>query len=139
MVNIFVRILDSERNFNGSADPMITADRGFIQFLGPDFGFWLLGSSDRGSLRCPENLTFSILCAGCHAVEKMARNSDALQSDESVMAMTKVAFYPRGTSYLIDDTGTGVKDSREADGLVSECQFQQPVGLCVEFNSVVYF
>ena len=22
---------------------MITADRGFIQFLGPDFGFWLLG------------------------------------------------------------------------------------------------
>ena len=80
MVNIFVRILDSERNFNGSADPMITADRGFIQFLGPDFGFWLLRSSDRGSLRCPENLTFSILCAGCHAVEKMARNSDALLS-----------------------------------------------------------
>ena len=25
---------------------MITADRGFIQSLGPDFGFWLLGSSD---------------------------------------------------------------------------------------------
>ena len=24
---------------------MITADRGFIQFWGPDFGFWLLGSS----------------------------------------------------------------------------------------------
>ena len=45
MVNILARILDSERNFNGSADPMITADRGFIQFLGPDFGFWLLGSS----------------------------------------------------------------------------------------------
>ena len=31
--------MDSERNFNGSADPMITADRGFIQILGPDFGF----------------------------------------------------------------------------------------------------
>ena len=24
---------------------MITEDRGFIQFWGPDFGFWLLGSS----------------------------------------------------------------------------------------------
>ena len=45
MVNILARILDSERNFNGSADPMITADRGFIQFWGADFGFWLLGSS----------------------------------------------------------------------------------------------
>ena len=64
MVNILARILDSERNFNGSADPMITADRGFIQFLGSDFGFiqflgsdfgfWLLGSSDRGSQRSPE-------------------------------------------------------------------------------------
>ena len=32
--------------------------------------------------------------------------------------------------------GTGVEGSR--DGLVSECQFQQPVGLCVEFYSVVY-
>ena len=31
--------MDSERNFNGSADPMITADRGFIQIMGPDFGF----------------------------------------------------------------------------------------------------
>ena len=30
---------------------MIIADRGFIQFLGPDFGFWFLGSSDRGSQR----------------------------------------------------------------------------------------
>ena len=45
MVNILARILDSERNFNGYADPMITADHGFIQFWGPDFGFWLLGSS----------------------------------------------------------------------------------------------
>ena len=42
MVNILARIVDSERNFNGSADPMITADRGFIQILGPDFGFCLL-------------------------------------------------------------------------------------------------
>ena len=45
MVKILARILDSEQNFNGSADPMITADRGFIQFWGPDFGFWLLGGS----------------------------------------------------------------------------------------------
>ena len=37
---------------------MLTADRGFIQILGPNFGFWLLGSSDRGSLRSPGNLTF---------------------------------------------------------------------------------
>ena len=57
---------------------MITADRGFIQFLRPEFGFWLLGSLDRGSQRSPGNLTFSLLCAGCHAVEKMTRNSNAL-------------------------------------------------------------
>ena len=44
-MTVLARILDSERNFNGSADPTITADCGFIQFLGPDFGFWLLGSS----------------------------------------------------------------------------------------------
>ena len=69
--NILARILDSEQNFKGSADPMITADCGFIQILGPDFGFWLLGSSDRRSQRSPENLTFFLLCAGCHAVEKI--------------------------------------------------------------------
>ena len=45
MVNILAPILDSELNFNESADPMINADRGFIQFWGPDFGLWLLGSS----------------------------------------------------------------------------------------------
>ena len=56
MVNILARIVDSERNFNGSADPMVTADRGFIQIMGPDFGFWLLGSSDRGSQRRPGKL-----------------------------------------------------------------------------------
>ena len=74
MVNILARILDSERNLSGSADPMIRADRGFIQFLGSDFGFWLLGRSDRsdrGSQCSGGNLTFSLLCAGCHAVEKM--------------------------------------------------------------------
>ena len=58
------------------------------------------------------------------------------------MAVMKVAFYPRGTSHLSDDTGVpgaGVEGSRDADGLVSECHFQQPVGFCVEFDLVVYF
>ena len=79
MVNILARILDSERNFNGSADPMITADRGFIPFLCPDFVFWLIGRSDRGSQRSPGSLTFSLFCAVCHTVEKMTRNSKALE------------------------------------------------------------
>ena len=60
MVNILARIVDSERNFNGSVDPMVTADRGFIQILGPDFGFCLFGSSDRGSQRRPGKLTLSL-------------------------------------------------------------------------------
>ena len=63
MVDILARIVDSERNFNGSADPMITADRGFIQIMGLDFGFWLFGSPDRGSRRRPGKLTFSFSCA----------------------------------------------------------------------------
>ena len=75
MVNILPRILDSEQNFSGSADPMITADRGFLQSLGPDFGSWLLGRSDhgdRGSPRSRGTESHSLsLCAGCHAVEKM--------------------------------------------------------------------
>ena len=102
MVNILARILDSERNFNGSVDPTITADRGFIQFLGPDFGFWLLGSSDRGCQRSPRHLTFSLLCVGCHAVDKMTRHSDALKHDGSVMAVMKVASYPSRLSHLSD-------------------------------------
>ena len=84
MVNILARILDSERNVNGSTDPMITADRSFIQFLGPDFGFWLLGRSDRGFQRSPGNFTLSHLCAVCHAVEKMTRNSEALELDVAI-------------------------------------------------------
>ena len=78
MVSILARIMDSERNFNGSANPMITADGGFIQFLGPDFAFWLLGRSDRGSKCCPGNFTFSLLCGGCHAVEKITGSSEAI-------------------------------------------------------------
>ena len=91
LVNILARILDSERNCNGSVDPTITADHGFIQFLGPDFGLWLLGSSDRGSQRSPGHLTFSLLCVRCHAMEKVTRNSDALKRDGSVIAVIKVA------------------------------------------------
>ena len=56
----------------------------------------------------------------------MAKNSDAFKRDGSVMAMMKVAFYPRGTSHHSDDIGvpgTRVEGSREGDGLVSECQF----------------
>ena len=37
LVTILGRTLDSQRNFNGSADPMITVDRGFIQLLCPDY------------------------------------------------------------------------------------------------------
>ena len=36
--NIFDRISDSKRDFNGFPDPAIAADCGFIYFLGPDFG-----------------------------------------------------------------------------------------------------
>ena len=41
---------------------MITTDRSFIQILGMDFGFWLLGSLDRGSQGSPGNLTLSFMC-----------------------------------------------------------------------------
>ena len=53
---------------------MITADRGFIQSLGSDFlGFFFAG-----------NFIFSRLCAGCPAVEKMTRNSEALELDLAI-------------------------------------------------------
>ena len=105
LVNILTRILDSEQNFNGYADPTITADRGFIQFLGPDFGFWLLGSSDRGSQRSPGHLTFSLPCVRCHAVEKVTRNSGALKRDRSVIAVIKLPPsypYPSRPCHLSD-------------------------------------
>ena len=99
MVDILARILDSGRNFNGSADPMKTADRGFIKFLGPDFGFWLLGSSDRGSQRITGNLTFSFRPFMCQMSRSRENDlkyfSNALKRDGSVMAVTKVASYTR--------------------------------------------
>ena len=36
--NIFERISDSKRDFNGFPDPATAAECGFIYFLGPDFG-----------------------------------------------------------------------------------------------------
>ena len=36
--NIFARISDSKRDFNGFPDPAIAADCGFFLFWGPDFG-----------------------------------------------------------------------------------------------------
>lgn len=32
----------------------------------------------------------------------------------------------------------GTRNEGSQDGLASECQFQEPVGPCVEFDSVVY-
>ena len=109
MVNILARILDSERNVNGFADPMITAHRGFIQILGPDCGFWLLGSSDRGSQRSPGNLNFFFLRAGCPAVEKMTTNSNALKRDGSVMADSDLV------DFLSGSTDSAINFSRSAD------------------------
>ena len=85
MVNILARIQDLERNFKRSTDPMMTADHGFIQFLCPDFGFCLSGSSDSGSQHFPGKFTSSLLCAGCHAIEKMTRNSEALDVAMSLL------------------------------------------------------
>ena len=80
LVNILARILDSERHFNGSADLIITVDHDLSRL-------WTrildVRSSDRGSQSFRGNLTFSLLCAGCHAVEKMTRNSNALKRDGS--------------------------------------------------------
>ena len=87
--------MDSERNFNGSADPMITADRSFIQIMGPDFGFWLFGSSDRGSQRKSHFLSF--MCR-CRAVENMTRNSNALKCEGSVTVDSDLVDFLSGST-----------------------------------------
>ena len=79
-------------------DPMITADRGFFQILGPDFRFWFFGSSDRGSQRRAGKLTFSFFMCLCHAVEKMTRTSNALMRDGSVMADSDLVDFLRGST-----------------------------------------
>ena len=109
MVNILARIVDSERNFNGSADPMITADRGFIQIMAQDFEFWLFASADRGSQRRPGKLTFLFLMYRCHAVEKMTRNGNALMCDGSVMADSDLV------DFLSGSTDSAIKFSGSAD------------------------
>ena len=99
--------MESEQNLNGSADPMITAGRGVIQIMGPDFGFWLFGSSDRGSQRRPRKLTFFFFMCRCHAVEKMTRNSNALIRDGSVMAdLDLVNFLSGSTDSAITFSGS---------------------------------
>ena len=52
-------------------------------------------------LNVPPEISLSLfyICVGCHAVEKMTRNRNALKRDGSVM---KVASYPRGPSHLSD-------------------------------------
>ena len=87
---------------------MIKADRGFITFLALDFGFWLLGRSDRGSQRPPENFPFSLLCAGCHAVEKMTRNSEALELDVAI----SLFFFLVSARFCFDTDAAGARFSK---------------------------
>ena len=51
---------DSERNFNGFADPATAVVCGFHRLLGPNFGFFLI--SDRISLRSLEMICFVCFC-----------------------------------------------------------------------------
>ena len=51
---------DSERNFNGFADPATAVVCSFHRLLGPNFGFF--GISDRISLRSLEMICFVCFC-----------------------------------------------------------------------------
>ena len=51
---------DSERNFNGFADPATAVVCSFHRLLGPNFGFF--GISDRRSLRSLEMICFVCFC-----------------------------------------------------------------------------
>ena len=133
--NILARILDSERNFNGSVDPVITVDCGFIKFLGLDFRFWLLGRSDRGSQRSPGNFTLSLFCARYHAVEKMTRNREALELD---MAISMLFFLV--SVRLCFDTDVGyinyillivMLNAKTQYRAVNSRQFQQLKSFCI--------
>ena len=55
-----------------------------------------------------------------------------LLTDQAAASLSKIDVQGRIQMFA----GTGIEGSR--DGLVPECQFQQPVGLCVEFDSFVY-
>ena len=48
-------------------------------------------------LTTPLHATFSLLCAECHAVEKMTRNSNALRRDGSVMADLDLVDFLKGS------------------------------------------
>ena len=55
----------------------------------------------------PEISLFPLLCAGCNAVEKMTRNSNALRRDGSVMPDSDVVDFLRGsTDSAIDFSGS---------------------------------
>lgn len=40
------RIVDFEKNFNGIADPLNTADYGFNKNWGTDYGIWVISNTD---------------------------------------------------------------------------------------------
>ena len=57
----------------------------------------------------PEISLFPLLCAGCNAVEKMTRNSNALRRDGSVMPDSDVV------DFLSGSTDSAINFSRSAD------------------------
>ena len=89
---------------------MITADRGFIQIMGLDFGFWLFGTKSGSwistSLR---KAHFLFLMRRCHAVEKVTKNSNALMRDGSVMAHSDLV------DFLSGSTDSAINFSGSAD------------------------
>ena len=89
--------MHSKRNFNGSADPMITLDLSFIQILGPQFWILVVSQFGSGILTFPRKYHFlSFLCL-CHAVEKMTRNSNALKRDRSLMSDSDLVDFLSGS------------------------------------------
>ena len=79
---------------------MITAGAGFIQFLGPDFGFWFIEVRIvdlNDPQRSPGDFTFSLLC---HAVKKVTRNSNALKRDGSVSCLLPYKRRNKPISYI---------------------------------------
>lgn len=67
---VFSRILDSERNINGFADPAMVAVCGFHRTLGPDFRFQILLVIKFGSWisAIVRNIFFCLFCGLCVTV-----------------------------------------------------------------------
>ena len=88
LVNIVARILDSEPNFNGSADPMIQRIADLSRF-----GARILDSSCYEvrivDLNVPQNLHFVPFM--CHAVDKMTR----IEIVGQALAKVKASFRSR--------------------------------------------